>query len=268
MDERRCEERVDEILRRRWLKDVVRVDFDVRAAPPRFRTDPRTLEQARRREFGKRIVFTDRHQGSDDQIVAAYRSRSDAEGAFRQMKAREFAAFSPAFHWTDQKLRVQAFHCALLLVNKIERAVRRAGVELGPKIAMPVLAGIHETTPSSFRCHPLVARFPHTSAGSRPLPEEARKVALGGGLSGRRGMVTTDEPASSRRPDAARMNHLCAGKDLTLERLEAELPSPRAAQAALLGSPPGCRAPPSPWTMGFAVAHGGGSTRRSHASRQ
>ena len=64
------------------------------------------------------------------------------------MKDPEFASFSPTFHWTDQKLRVHAFYCtlALLVVNLIEREVRRAGVELGTKLAMRLLSEIHETT--------------------------------------------------------------------------------------------------------------------------
>jgi transposase len=148
MDERRLQERIDDILRRRWLAEVVKVDFDLGARRLSFRTDQRALERVRQREFGKRIVFTDRHRWSDEQIVAAYRSQSEAERAFRQMKDPEFAAFSPAFHWTDQKLRVHAFYCtlALLLVNLIEREVRRAGIELGPKLAMRLLSDIHETT--------------------------------------------------------------------------------------------------------------------------
>lgn len=148
MDERRCRERIEEILRRRWLAEVVTVDFDIEARRLLFRTDQHALERVRRREWGKRIVFTDREQWSDEQIVSAYRAQSEAEGAFRQMKDPEFAAFSPAFHWTDQKLRVHAFYCtlALLLVNLIEREIRRAAIELGPKLAMRLLSEIHETT--------------------------------------------------------------------------------------------------------------------------
>jgi transposase len=148
MDERRCRERIDEILHRRWLAEVVKVDFDLRERRLGFRTDQRALERVRRREFGKRIVFTDRHQWSDEEIVSAYRAQSEAEGAFRQMKDAEFASFSPAHHWTDQKLRVHAFYCtlALLIVNLIEREVRRAKIELGTKLAMRLLTEIHETT--------------------------------------------------------------------------------------------------------------------------
>jgi transposase len=148
MDERAAKERIDRILGRRWLSEVVKVDVDLAKRRLSFRTDQAALRRVRTREWGKRIIFTDRHDWSDEQIVAAYRSQSEAEGAFRQMKDPEFAAFSPAYHWTDQKLRVHAFYCtlALLLVNLIEREIRRAGIELGPKLSMRLLSEIHETT--------------------------------------------------------------------------------------------------------------------------
>lgn len=148
MDERALRERVDEILSRRWLKEVLKVDFDLGKRRLSFRTDRQALARVREREWGKRIVFTDRKEWSAEEIVSAYRSQSEAEGAFRQMKDPEFASFTPAFHWTDQKLKVHAFYCtlALLIVNLIEREVRRAGIELGTKLAMRALSEIHETT--------------------------------------------------------------------------------------------------------------------------
>jgi transposase len=148
MDERRCRERIAEILRRRWLAEVVQVELEFGERRLSFRTDQAALRRVHRREFGKRIIFTDRERWSDEEIVSAYRSQSEAEGAFRQMKDPEFASFSPAFHWTDQKLRVHAFYCtvALAIVNLIEREVRRAGIELGTKLALRLLTEIHETT--------------------------------------------------------------------------------------------------------------------------
>lgn len=148
MDERALKDRIDAILKRRWLAAVVKVDFDLAAQQLTFRTDHSALQRVRRREFGKRIIFTDRHQWSDEQIVAAYRAQPEAEGAFRQLKDPEFAAFSPAHHWTDQKLRVHAFYCtlALTIVNLIERELRNAGVDLGTKLAMRLLTDIRETT--------------------------------------------------------------------------------------------------------------------------
>ncbi len=153
MDERALTERVAKVLARRWLKDVIKVEHDLAAAKLTFCVNQDALEQVREREWGKRIISTDRHAWTDEQILAAYRAQSKAENAFRQMKDVEFASFSPAHHWTDQKLRVHAFYCtlALMIVTLIERHIRHAGVQqdglaLGSKLAMRLLLEINETT--------------------------------------------------------------------------------------------------------------------------
>jgi len=153
MDERALTERIARILKRRWLKEVVNVEHDLAAATLRFHPDQAALERVGERAFGKRIIFTDRDHWTDEQILAAYRAQSKAERAFRQMKDTEFASFSPAHHWTDQKLRVHAFYCtlALMIVTLIARQIRQAGIELeglplGSKLAMRLLSEINETT--------------------------------------------------------------------------------------------------------------------------
>ena len=148
MDERALRERIAEILRRRWLSEVVKVELDLANRHLSFRTDHAALNRVRAREWGKRIIFTDRSEWTNEQIVRAYRSQAEAEEAFRQMKDPAFGSFSPAFHWTDQKLRVHAFYCtlALLIVQLIEREARRAGVRLGSTLALRALSEIHETT--------------------------------------------------------------------------------------------------------------------------
>lgn len=98
--------------------------------------------------FGKRLIFTDRDQWTEEQIVEAYRAQSKAERGFRQMKHPVFAAFSPAFHWTDQKLKVHAFYCtlALMLVHLIEREARKAGSTDGAQQILRSLSEIDEVT--------------------------------------------------------------------------------------------------------------------------
>jgi transposase len=148
MDETKLKARVEEILAPRWLKEVLVVDADLPANSFTFRTDQAALGRLARREFGKRVLFCDRPEWSDEEIVAAYRSQADVENAFRQMKDPDFAAFEPIFHWTDQKQRVHAFYCtiALTIIALINRTLHQAGIELGPKLAMRLLSEIHETT--------------------------------------------------------------------------------------------------------------------------
>jgi hypothetical protein len=153
MDRRALEDRVKEILRRRWLKDVIAVEHDLDAGRFSYRTDPDQVDRIAEREWGKRIIFTDRHQWSDAEIIAAYRAQSKGENAFRQDKDREFVSYSPAFHWTDQKLKVHGFYTtiALIIVSLIERQIHDAGIEqdglpLGAKLAMRLLNEIDEVT--------------------------------------------------------------------------------------------------------------------------
>jgi len=153
MDERALTERISKTLKRRWLKDVITVEYDLPARTLTYRTDQAQVDQIAEREWGKRIIFTGRHEWTDEEIIAAYRAQAKGEGAFRQMKDSEFASFSPAFHWTDQKLRVHAFYCtlALMIVSLIERQIRHAGIEqdelaLGSKLAMRLLSEINEVT--------------------------------------------------------------------------------------------------------------------------
>jgi transposase len=153
MDERALEERVKNILRRRWLKDVITVEHDLDAGRFHYRTDPDQVERIAQREWGKRIIFTSRHEWTDQEIIAAYRAQSKGENAFRQDKDREFVSYSPTFHWTDQKLKVHGFYCtlALMIVSLIERQIRHAGIHqdhlpLGAKLAMRLLNEIDEVT--------------------------------------------------------------------------------------------------------------------------
>lgn len=79
--------------------------------------------------FGKRILVTNRHDWSTEDIMLAYRGQSEVEAIFRQCKDDEHLAFRPQFHWTDQKIHVHAFICllALLLARVVERNARPLG---------------------------------------------------------------------------------------------------------------------------------------------
>lgn len=153
MDERALTDRTRKILKRRWLKDVITIEHDLAAASFSYHTDQNQIEHIAAHEWGRRIIFTDRQEWTDEEIIAAYRAQAKGESSFRQMKDREFASFSPAFHWTDQKLRVHAFYCtlALMIVSLIERQIHHAGIEqdnlpLGAKLTMRLLNEIDEVT--------------------------------------------------------------------------------------------------------------------------
>jgi transposase len=141
---------IDQILRPRWLHRVLTVTLTGQA-PPGLQLTFRTSAPARRalenEVFGKRILFTDRDDWPAAEVIAAYRSQADAEAGFRQLKDRHLVAFSPMFHWTEQKIRVHVFYCvlALAIAHLMRRQAAQAGADLSVRELLHTLAGIGET---------------------------------------------------------------------------------------------------------------------------
>jgi len=96
--------------------------------------------------LGKTLLFTDNHAWADAQILAAYRSQSQVENAFRAIKDVHTIALRPQFHWTDQKIRVHVFICilALMLLSLLRRELHRKGIDLSIRRAVHLLSDIRE----------------------------------------------------------------------------------------------------------------------------
>ena len=66
------------------------------------------------------------------EVIAGYRSQSEAESGFRQLKDPHVVSFSPMYHWTDHNIRVHVFTCvlALQIAHLMRRKARQAGLDL------------------------------------------------------------------------------------------------------------------------------------------
>ena len=97
-----------------------------------YRTDASAFARIKEQQLGKRILFTDQKSWSNEQIVLAYRSQSQVEDAFADMKDPHFLSWEPMFHWTDSKIRVHAFYCvlALILGSLLQRRAAQNGLSL------------------------------------------------------------------------------------------------------------------------------------------
>ncbi len=97
--------------------------------------------------FGKRVLITDREDWPVAEVVAGYRSQSDAEFSFRQLKDRHMVSFSPMHHWTDHTIRVHLFTCvlALQLAHLMRRTALQAGMRYSVRELLTQLAGIEES---------------------------------------------------------------------------------------------------------------------------
>lgn len=146
----KVEAEIEGILGPRWLSRVISTTL-VGTEPSElrltWRTNARSKAALADELFGKRVIFTDRDEWSITDVVAGYRSQSEAEADFRQMKDRHVVSFSPMFHWTDQKIRVHVFYCvlALLVARLMRRETERAGSPMSVRALLSSLAGIQET---------------------------------------------------------------------------------------------------------------------------
>jgi transposase len=144
------EDEIAVICRPRWVSEVMRASLSGEQ-PAELRLSWRLDAKARalleERLFGKRILFTNRDQWPPVEVVAAYRSQSEVEAGFRQMKDPRVVSFAPMHHWTDSKIRVHVFYCvlALTVAHLMRREAERAGLRLSVRELLATLGGIEET---------------------------------------------------------------------------------------------------------------------------
>jgi transposase len=148
-DRDKVEAEIATICKPRWVAEIIAVTLTgEKAAELRlsWRTDARARARLQARLFGKRILFTNRDWPVPE-VVAAYRSQSDAEFGFRQLKDPHVVSFSPMHHWTDSKIRVHVFYCvlALAVAHLMRRHAELAGLHLSVRELLDQLADIEET---------------------------------------------------------------------------------------------------------------------------
>jgi transposase len=174
-----------QILKPRWLSRVIGCTLSGEGPATfalQWRVDPKAIKVLADELFGKRILFTDHDDWAVVDVVAGYRSQSNVENDFRQMKDRHVVSFSPMFHWTDHNIRVHAFYCvlALTVARLMRRQAANAGMAMSVRELLDTLAGIQET----------VLLYPST--GGRP---KARR------------MLTEIDPTQQRLYDLFGLDH-------------------------------------------------------------
>ena len=141
---------IEEITRKPWVRRVIR--WELTGDQPRDLRLAWHVDQAARKEleeeiFGKHVLITSHDDWPVAEVVAGYRSQSEAEFSFRQMKDPHVVSFSPMYHWTEQSIRVHVFTCvlALQIARLMRRRARQAGLDLSVRELLSQLAGIGET---------------------------------------------------------------------------------------------------------------------------
>ena len=120
----KVESEITQITRDPWTRRVITWEL-TGDTPPEHRLTFHIDDQARAgletELFGKRVLITDRDDWPVTEVVAGYRSQSEAEFSFRQLKDPHQVSFSPMHHWTDHNIRVHVFTCVLLTATLREK---------------------------------------------------------------------------------------------------------------------------------------------------
>ena len=141
---------IEKITHNPWVHAVV--DWKLTGATPADRRLTWSINDPNRQAledniFGKRILVTDHDDWAVPDVVAGYRSQSEIEFGFRQLKDPHEVSFSPMYHWTENNIAVHTFTCvlALQLAHLLRLQAHRAGHDLSVKALLDTLGGIGET---------------------------------------------------------------------------------------------------------------------------
>ncbi len=133
-----------------WVRRVITWQLD--GEQPRDLRLTWSIDQAARAAleeeiFGKHVLITSHDDWPAAEVIAGYRSQSEAESSFRQLKDPHVVSFSPMHHWTEHNIRVHVFTCvlALQIAHLMRLKARRAGLDLSVRELLGELAGIGET---------------------------------------------------------------------------------------------------------------------------
>jgi len=146
----RVEAEIASITARPWVRRVI--TWQLAGEQPRdlrltWSIDPAARAALEDEIFGKHVLITDHDDWPAAEVIAGYRSQSEAEFSFRQLKDPHVVSFSPMFHWTEHNIKVHTFTCvlALQIAHLMRRTAERAGLHLSVRELLGQLAGIGET---------------------------------------------------------------------------------------------------------------------------
>jgi transposase len=146
----KVEAEIEAITRKPWVRRVI--TWQLSGEDPKdlrltWGTDADARAALEEELFGKHVLITSHDDWPVAEVIASYRSQSEAEFSFRQLKDPHVVSFSPMHHWTEHNIRVHTFTCvlALQLAHLMRRMTAQAGLHLSVRDLLGQLAAIGET---------------------------------------------------------------------------------------------------------------------------
>ncbi|MFP4029713.1 MAG: IS1634 family transposase [Candidatus Brocadiia bacterium] len=141
--------KVRKILSGQYLSEVIQTDVKGKKGKIptlHYQVNHQRLAKLGRRRLGRTVLVTDQLEWEPQEVVRTYRQLARIEETFKNMKGTDFLRWQPAWHWTDQKLRVHGLYCvlALTLVRLMRKVAHEAGEELSVPKLLEELSGIKE----------------------------------------------------------------------------------------------------------------------------
>ena len=114
-DRKDLEKKIRTITAGQYLKDVIKwklIETEDGKYYMDYNIDKEQLHCVEEK-LGFRIIMTNRHEWTSQEIITAYYGQSKIEHAFKNMKNPYHLALKPQYHWTDQKIKVHYFICVI-----------------------------------------------------------------------------------------------------------------------------------------------------------
>lgn len=139
---------VNDLLTGPYIKQIIDFEVTEKKGVPSidFTVDHNKLHNIIKEKLGKTILFTDRNDWTTEQIVAAYRGGGAFEASFHYLKSPDFIRWQPAYHWTDDHVRVHAFYCILALIcqSLLHKTLHDKGIDISREKMIESLSNIEE----------------------------------------------------------------------------------------------------------------------------
>jgi transposase len=104
------------------------------------------LDALTHQHLGRTLLLAVGTQADAEKTIDTYRSLTQIEDVFKNMKNVDFLRWQPAYHWTNQKLKVHGLYCvlALLLATLARKVAGQAGIDLTLPALLDELSAVRE----------------------------------------------------------------------------------------------------------------------------
>jgi len=104
------------------------------------------LDTLTQQHLGRTLLLAVGTQGDAEKSIDTYRRLTQIEDVFKNMKNVDFLRWQPAYHWTNQKLKVHGLYCvlALLLATLARKIAAQAGIDLTVPALLDELTAVRE----------------------------------------------------------------------------------------------------------------------------